>query len=76
MALFKVTYGYIHFHRNIYLLPIFGEGIPEDTHHRGEHHYTADLLIDWFGFDQSSKANSTQAKQLNPNKINRRSAVQ
>ena len=38
----------------------------------------ADLLFDWFGFDQTSKAdsNSTQAKQLNPNKISKRSAVQ
>ena len=37
------------------------------------------LLFDRFGFDQTSKAvaNSTSAKQpKNPNKINRRSAVQ
>ena len=38
----------------------------------------ADFLFDWFGFDQTSKAvaNLTKAKQLNPKKINRRSAVQ
>ena len=37
-----------------------------------------DLLFDRFGFDQTNKAvaNSTYAKQLNPNKINRRSATQ
>ena len=37
----------------------------------------ADLLFDWFGFDQTSKAvgNSSQAKQPNPIKINR-SAIQ
>ena len=36
------------------------------------------LLFDWLGFDQTSKAaaNSTYAKQLNPNEINKRSAVQ
>ena len=33
----------------------------------------ADILFDWFGFNQTSKAddNSTEAKQLNFNKINR-----
>ena len=33
---------------------------------------------DWFGFEQTSKsvAYSTCAKQLNPNKINRRRRVQ
>ena len=38
----------------------------------------ADLLIDWFGFDKTTTAvvHSTIAKQLNPNKQNRRSAVQ
>ena len=38
----------------------------------------AGLLFDWFGFNQPNKsvANSTYAKQLNPNKINRRSDVQ
>ena len=37
-----------------------------------------DLLFDQFGFDQTNKAvaNTTYAKQLNPNKINRRSAIQ
>ena len=41
-------------------------------------HCTADLLFDCFGVDQTSKAvaNSTKARQLNPKKINRRSAVQ
>ena len=35
------------------------------------------LLFDWFGFNQTSKAdtNCCEAKQLNPNNINRRSAV-
>ena len=34
------------------------------------YHCTADLLLDWFGFDQTSKAvaNSTRAKLLNPKK--------
>ena len=38
-----------------------------------KYHCTADLLFDWFGFDQSSKAdaNSTKAQQLNPTKINK-----
>ena len=38
----------------------------------------ADLVFDWFGFDQTSKAdtNSTKAKLLNPKKLNMRSAVQ
>ena len=31
---------------------------PENTHHRGEHHCTADLRFDWFGFDQTSKADA------------------
>ena len=33
------------------------------------YHYTADLLYDWFGLDQTSKSvvNSTNAKQLIPN---------
>ena len=50
----------------------------ENTHHRGKYHRTADLLLDWFGFDQTSKAvaNSTKAKQLNLKKINQRSAIQ
>ena len=38
----------------------------------------ANLLFDWFGFDQTSKAdaNSTSEKQPNPNKIHRKLAVQ
>ena len=50
----------------------------ENTHHRGKYHCTADLLFDWFGFIQTSKADgeSTEAKQLNPNKINRSSDAQ
>ena len=50
----------------------------ETTHHRGKHYCTADLLFEWFGFDQRSKTvvNSTKGKQLNPNKINRRSVAQ
>ena len=38
----------------------------------------ADLLFDWFGFDQTCKSlsNSTQAKKLNPSQSNRRSSVQ
>ena len=51
---------------------------PENNHHRGEYHCMADPLFNWFGFDQTSKAVSisTYAKQLNPNKINKRSAIQ
>ena len=51
---------------------------PENTYHRGKCHCTTDLLFDWFGFDQTSKAdaNSTSVKQLNQNKTSRRSAVQ
>ena len=49
----------------------------ENTHKRGKYHCTTDLLFDWFGFNQTSTtvANSTYAKQLNPNKINTRSAI-
>ena len=45
----------------------------KNTHHMGKYHSTADLLFDWFGFDQTSKAdaNSTKAKQLIPNKKTR-----
>ena len=52
--------------------------VPENTHKRGKYHCTADLLFDWFGFNQTSKTvvHSTWAKQLNPNKITRRSVVQ
>ena len=48
---------------------------PENSHHRVKYHCTADLL---FGVNQTNKAdaNSTWVKQLNPNKIKRRSAVQ
>ena len=37
---------------------------------KGKYQCTADLLFDWFGFDQTSKSlsNSTQAKQINPSK--------
>ena len=54
------------------------EPLPENTHQRGKYHCTADFLIDWFGFDQTSKAfaTSTKAKQLNPKKINMMSAEQ
>ena len=47
----------------------------ENTHLlcKGKYQCMADLLFDWFGFDQTSKADaySTKAKQLNPNKIYR-----
>ena len=41
---------------------------------RGESITKADLQFDWCGFDKTTKtdANSTKAKQLNPNKMNRR----
>ena len=41
-----------------------------DLFQTGEYHCTADLLFDWFGFDQTGKsvANSTLEKQLNSNK--------
>ena len=44
-----------------------------NTHHRGKYHCTADLLFDWFGYGQTSKAdaNSTKAKQLITNKKTR-----
>ena len=29
--------------------------IPEETHHYGKYHHTADLLFDWFGFVQTIK---------------------
>ena len=43
---------------------------PDNTYHRGNYHCMADLLFDWFGFDQTSKTvvHSTFAKQLNPKK--------
>ena len=49
----------------------------ESTRHRKKYYCTADLLIDWFGFEQTSKAvvNSTKANHQNPNKINRRSVI-
>ena len=52
----------------------------ENTHllHKGKYHCTAALLFDRFGSDQTCKSlsNSTQAKQPNPNRSNRKSAVQ
>ena len=54
--------------------------VSENTHllHKGKCHCMADLLFDWFGFDQTCKSlsNSTQAKQLNLNWSNRSSAIQ
>ena len=53
---------------------------PENTRflHKGKYHFTADLLLDLFGFGQTSKSvdwfNTT--KQLNPNQSNRRWAIQ
>ena len=49
----------------------------KNTLHIGNYHCPADLLFDWFRFDQTSKTvvNATVAKQLNPIKINRRSSV-
>ena len=40
----------------------------ENTHHRGQCHCMADLLFDWFGFNQTSEADakSTEAKHVNP----------
>ena len=51
--------------------------IPENTHHRVNYHCMADLLFEWFGFDQTSKTvvHAAKAKQLNPNKHIRKSAV-
>ena len=45
---------------------------------KGKYHCMTDLLFDWFGFDQTSQTvvHSMQAKQWNPNKINRSSNVQ
>ena len=45
-----------------------------DLFQKGKYHCKADLLLDSFGFEQTSKAvvHSTKAKQLNPNKQNRR----
>ena len=52
----------------------------ENTHLlcKGKYHCMADLLFDWFVFDQTCKylSKSTKAKQLNPNRSNRRSAIQ
>ena len=52
--------------------------ITENTHHRGKDHCMADLLFDWFRFQQTSKTvnPSTKAKQLIASKINRRSPLQ
>ena len=38
---------------------------PGNTHHWGNYHCMADLLFDWFGLDQTSKAVSIQHKQSN-----------
>ena len=43
-----------------------------NTIHKGEYHWMANLLFDWFGLEQSSKqvktvVHLTKAKQLNPN---------
>ena len=40
----------------------------ENTHHRGEYHCIADLLFDWFGFDQTSKFNISKAAKSKQNK--------
>ena len=45
-------------------------------HSQQGYHCTVDLLFDWFGFYQTSKADSTYGKKLNTSKINRRSTVQ
>ena len=46
-----------------------------NTPHRD--HCATDLQFDWYGFDPTCKTvfHSTYAKQLNPNKIDRRSVV-
>ena len=46
--------------------------------HGGMYGWMAELLLDWFGFDQTSKAlvHATKAKELITNKINTRSDVQ
>ena len=31
---------------------------PENTRHKGKYHCLVDLLFDWFGFDQISKADA------------------
>ena len=50
----------------------------DDSLRKGKYHCTADRLLDWFGVNQASKSTvtSTKAKQLNPSKQNKRSAVQ
>ena len=32
---------------------------PKNTHHKGKHHCTVDLLFDWFGFSDQSNVNWT-----------------
>ena len=46
--------------------------------HGGMYGWMAELLLDWFGFDQTSKTlvHATKAKELITNKINTRSDVQ
>ena len=62
--LFAITYDWIGWSREHQLC-------------KGKYHCLADLLFDWFGFDLTCKSlsNWTKAKQLNPNRSNRRSAV-
>ena len=40
---------------------------------KGKYHCTADLLLDWFGFEQTSKSvdSFNTTKQLSPNQSNR-----
>ena len=44
---------------------------PENTHHKGKIHCTANLMFYWFGFDQTSRTvvQSTKSNRLRPNKI-------
>ena len=74
---FSSRYGGIQVSRNGVLTKAILIGDPGNTRHRGKYHPTVDFLFEWFGFDPTSKAvtNSTWAKQQNPNKISRRSAV-
>ena len=50
----------------------------ENSHRREKYHCTADPLVDWFGFDQTGKevTNTPKTKQVNQNKIKRRSVSQ
>ena len=44
----------------------------------GKFYYKAELTLDWFGLEQVSKsvANSSKAKQLIPNNVNRSTTIQ